>query len=42
MCVVTHAAAFEHGGLVSMNLGKLILLMAIETATFENKTAALI
>ena len=39
MCVVAHAAAFEQGRLVSMNLREVILLMAIETATFEDKTA---
>ena len=37
MCVVAHAAAIEHGRLVSMCLGKAILSMAIETATFEDK-----
>ena len=39
MCVVAHAATFEHGRLVSMNPDKVILCMAIETATFENKPA---
>ena len=40
MRVVAHAALLEHGGLVSMNLRKLITLMAIETATFKDKTSA--
>ena len=40
MCFVAHAALLEHGGLVSMNLRKLITLMAIETATFKDKTSA--
>ena len=39
MGVVAHAAALEHGRLVSMSLGKLILSMAIETAAFEDKAA---
>jgi hypothetical protein len=39
MCVVAHAALLKDGGLVSMDLRKLITLMAIETAAFENKTA---
>ena len=40
MSVVTHAATLEHRGLVSVDLGKITLLMAIEAATFEDKTAA--
>lgn len=40
MCVVTHAALFEDGGLVSMDLRKIITLMTVETAAFESKTAA--
>ena len=40
MSVVAHAALLEHGGLVSMDLRKIITLMAVETAAFENKTAA--
>jgi hypothetical protein len=39
MCVVAHAALLESGGVVSMDLGKVILLMAIETAAFEDKSA---
>src|ERR1700686_1770534 len=35
MCVVAHAALLDHGGLVSMDLRKLITLVAIETATFD-------
>ena len=42
MGVVAHAAAFEHGRFVSMNLRKLILFMAIETTTFEHEAATLI
>jgi hypothetical protein len=39
MCIVAHAALLEYGRLVSMDLGKIVTLMAIETATFEDKTA---
>ena len=39
MRVVAHAALLEHGGLVSMDLRKIITHMAIETATFCDKTA---
>ncbi len=40
MSVVAHAAALEHAGIVSVDLAKIIALVAIETAAFENKTAA--
>src|ERR1700676_2674775 len=40
MCVVTHAALFEPDRIVSMYLGKIITLMTIETAAFEDKTSA--
>jgi hypothetical protein len=40
MSVVAHAAALEHARIVSMDSAKIVTLMAIETATFENKTAA--
>ena len=40
MRIVAHTALFEDGGLVSMDLRKIITLMAVETAAFENKTTA--
>ena len=40
MCVVAHAALLEPGRVVSMDLRKIIRFMAIETAAFEDKTAA--
>ena len=39
MCVVAHAALLELGGLVSMDLRKIITHVAIETATLCDKTA---
>ena len=39
MCVVAHAALLEPGGVVSVDLRKAITLMAVETASFEHKTA---
>ena len=38
MCVVAHAALLKLGGIVSMDLRKIIGRMAIETATFCDKT----
>ena len=37
MCVVAHTALFEPSRVVGMDLGKIITLMAIETAAFEDK-----
>ena len=39
MRVVAYAALLEHRGIVSVDLRKTITWMAIETATFEDKTA---
>jgi len=39
MCVVAHTALLEPDRIVSMDLGKIITLMTIETAAFEYKTA---
>jgi hypothetical protein len=39
MCVVAHAALFEPGRIVSVDFGKIITLMTVETAAFEDKTA---
>ena len=38
MRVMAHAALLEHGWLVSMDLRKILALMAIETAAFENES----
>src|SRR2546427_6843960 len=38
MCVVAHAALLEPDRIVSMDLGKIISAMAVETAAFEDKT----
>src|SRR5579872_4588023 len=40
MSVVAQAASLEHRGLMSVDSGKITLLMAIEAAAFEDKTAA--
>ena len=40
MRVVAHAALLEAGRVVSMDLGKIVTLMAVETAAFEGKAAA--
>ena len=40
--IVAHPAFLEHHRLMRMNLGKSIALVAIETATFKNKTSTLI
>jgi len=37
MCVVAHTTLFEPGRLVRMDLRKIVSLMAIETAAFEDK-----
>src|SRR5882672_9512032 len=37
MCVVAHTTLFEPGRLVRMDLRKIITLMAIETAAFEDE-----
>ena len=42
MRIVARTALFEHYRIMSMDLGKPIPLVTIETATFENKTSALI
>ena len=39
MGVVAHPALFEPGRIVSMDLRKIIVPMAVETAAFEDKTA---
>ena len=39
MCVVAQATLLEPGGIVSVDLRKIIRFMAIETAAFEDKTA---
>src|SRR5260370_12857862 len=39
MSVVAHPALLEPGGVVSVDLRKAITLMAVETASFEHKTA---
>jgi len=39
MCVVAHTALLEPDRIVSMDLGKIITLMAVETAAFKDKTA---
>jgi hypothetical protein len=39
MCIVAHTALFEPDRIVSMGLGKIITLMAVETAAFKDKTA---
>jgi hypothetical protein len=38
--VVAQAASLQHRSLVSVDFGKVTLLMATETATFEDETAA--
>ena len=38
--VVTDAATLEDRGFVGVDLGKIRLLMAVEAAAFEDKTAA--
>jgi hypothetical protein len=42
MRIVAHTALLEHYRIMSMDLGKPIPLVAIETTTFENKTSTLI
>ena len=42
MRIVARTALFEHYRIMSMDLGKPIPLVTIETATFEHKTATLI
>jgi hypothetical protein len=37
--VMAHAASLQHPGIMSVDSGKPVALMAIETATLENKTA---
>jgi hypothetical protein len=39
MCIVAYPALLEPGRIVSVDLRKIITLVAIETATFEDKTA---
>ena len=40
MCVVAHTALLEPDRIVSMDLGKIITLMTIETAALKDKTTA--
>jgi hypothetical protein len=40
MSVVAHATALEHPRIVSVDFGKIVALMAIETATFEREESA--
>jgi hypothetical protein len=40
MSVVAHAATLEHPRIVSMDFAKIVALMAIEAAAFEDETAA--
>jgi hypothetical protein len=40
MSVVAHATALEHPRIVSVDFGKIVALMAIETATFEREASA--
>ena len=42
MRVMARTALFQHRRLVTMDLGKAIPLVAIETTTFENKPSAFI